>query len=721
MRVPRYDGPQVESTNLRGNFSDGNVSPEAFGAGIARGLGDLGQAAYKIGQEQQAKANDAALMAFKNDMSALESELLFNPETGAYARQGAESFNLEGEVLPVWDERQQAAINRLPPHLREKASLIGGEMRIGARQGIMRHVLQQTDAYRDQQADAMVANATNAAVLHYKDPPRLGEELANVETAIDLKLRGAAPEVVAGAKRAARSKALAGVILREVQDDPWSGDAVLQKYRDQLDAADLVGIEEELRPLKEADEVDNVAQAIVGGHPTAMVVPPQRGKPTTAVDAAIESAASKYGVPAAYLYALAEQESSFRPDAVGPVTKTGERALGVMQYLPSVAKEQGIDPLNPAQAIDAAARQFAQRMKANGPEYAIAAHFAGDGGAEAVVKRGRTAENPKTARYVTEVTGRAMRWRGDGPAAAQAAPQGAGSPGVPATLGERLAAVRADPRASDPRWRRKVEERVRSLHGIEEADRADAQRTSLERMRSVVAAADGSRTLDKLLEPADYALAQQQGWDEPLQNSLDRKRQGVLTRTDPVIYDTFTRLATRDPAQFAKPETITEIWKAEGSLATPDLARLQALWVAANTPEKAGKAHAERKVESALVRRGLMRLGDSFNGSTPQAKKNGAAFGLAIAQARDAWRASNPGREPTPDQDEAMVGAVVQQFLADPGGRAERATALSGFGLTMTAAARQQVRDTLRARGVENPSEAQITSLWAQFKAAQEQ
>jgi soluble lytic murein transglycosylase-like protein len=721
MRLPRYDGPQVESTNLRGNFSDGNISPETFGAGIGRGLADVGQVVQKIGLEQQAKANDAALMAFKNEMSSLESELLFDPENGAYARQGAESFNLEGEVLPVWDQRQQAAIERLPPHLRERASLIGGEMRIGARQGIMRHVLQQTDAYRDQQADAMVAGATNAAILNYKDPARLGEELANVETAIDMKLRGAAPEMVAGAKRAARSKALSGVILREVQDDPWSGDALLQQYREQLDAGDLVGIEAELRPLKEADEVDNVARAIVSGQPTSLVVPPQRGKPSPAIRTAIEAAAGKYGVPPEYLYALAEQESSFRPRAVGAVTSGGEQAVGVMQYLPSTAREQGIDPLNPTQAIDAAARQFAARMKANGPEYAIAAHFAGDGGAAAVVKRGRTAENPKTARYVVEVTGRAMRWRGDGPAAAQVAPQGAGSPGVPSTLGDRLAAVGADPRATDPRWRRKVEERVRSLHAIEEADRADAERTSLERMRSVVAAADGSRPLAKLLEPADYALAQQQGWDDLLQNSLDRKRLGVLTRTDPVINDAFMRLATRDPAQFAKPETITEIWKAEGSLATPDLKRLQDLWVAANTPDKAGKAQTERKVESALVRRGLMRLGDDFQGSTPQAKKRAAAFGLAIAQARDAWRASNPGREPTPDQDEAMVGAVVQQFLADPEGRAERASALSGFGLTMSPADRKRVRDTLRAKGVENPSEAQVTALWAQFKAAQEQ
>ncbi|MYE00159.1 MAG: lytic transglycosylase domain-containing protein [Alphaproteobacteria bacterium] len=51
------------------------------------------------------------------------------------------------------------------------------------------------------------------------------------------------------------------------------------------------------------------------------------------------------------VHAQAERESNQKPDARSPAG-----ALGMMQFLPATAREFGIDPLVPAEAVDGAAR-----------------------------------------------------------------------------------------------------------------------------------------------------------------------------------------------------------------------------------------------------------------------------------------------------------------------------------------------------------------------------
>ena len=51
------------------------------------------------------------------------------------------------------------------------------------------------------------------------------------------------------------------------------------------------------------------------------------------------------------VHSMAERESNQRPDAVSPVG-----ALGLLQFMPRTANELGIDPRDPAQAAEGAAR-----------------------------------------------------------------------------------------------------------------------------------------------------------------------------------------------------------------------------------------------------------------------------------------------------------------------------------------------------------------------------
>jgi peptidoglycan DL-endopeptidase CwlO len=87
------------------------------------------------------------------------------------------------------------------------------------------------------------------------------------------------------------------------------------------------------------------------------------------------SAATRYGISAKLLAAVAKVESNFNPRAV---SRAG--AEGLMQIMPATARGLGINPFDPGQAVDGAARILAGNLKEFGSlPLAIAAYNAGGG------------------------------------------------------------------------------------------------------------------------------------------------------------------------------------------------------------------------------------------------------------------------------------------------------------------------------------------------------
>ncbi len=66
----------------------------------------------------------------------------------------------------------------------------------------------------------------------------------------------------------------------------------------------------------------------------------------------IESAAKAQGLPLEFFARVIWQESRFQSDAVGPVTRSGQRAQGIAQFMPGTASERRLlDPFDPVQAL----------------------------------------------------------------------------------------------------------------------------------------------------------------------------------------------------------------------------------------------------------------------------------------------------------------------------------------------------------------------------------
>ncbi len=119
------------------------------------------------------------------------------------------------------------------------------------------------------------------------------------------------------------------------------------------------------------------------------------GTPFSGLFAAAES---KYGVPATLLAAVAKQESGYNPAAVSPAG-----ARGLMQIMPATAQGLGVDPMQPTQAVDGAARLLKDLIDRFGRvDHALAAYNAGPG---AVIRYGGIPPYPETKAYVPAVLG----------------------------------------------------------------------------------------------------------------------------------------------------------------------------------------------------------------------------------------------------------------------------------------------------------------------------
>jgi hypothetical protein len=110
------------------------------------------------------------------------------------------------------------------------------------------------------------------------------------------------------------------------------------------------------------------------------------------------SATAKYGLPQGLLSAVAKAESNYNPTAV-----SGAGARGLMQLMPATAAGLGVDPLNPAQAVDGAARLLKNNLSTfDSVPLALAAYNAGPG---AVRRYGGVPPYAETQNYVRKIMG----------------------------------------------------------------------------------------------------------------------------------------------------------------------------------------------------------------------------------------------------------------------------------------------------------------------------
>jgi hypothetical protein len=120
----------------------------------------------------------------------------------------------------------------------------------------------------------------------------------------------------------------------------------------------------------------------------------------------IESAARANDLPLEFFARVIWQESRFQPDAIGPVTRSGQRAQGIAQFMPGTANERGLlDPFNPVQALPKSA-EFLSELRSQFGNLGLAAAAYNAGPKRVQDWLAGTGPMPQETRnYVSAITG----------------------------------------------------------------------------------------------------------------------------------------------------------------------------------------------------------------------------------------------------------------------------------------------------------------------------
>lgn len=667
--IPRTSGPQVQAElgpQVR-NTAQVDLSP------LSRTAGAVGQAAVDLFQQQKQRADLTAVMEARRELSDWEGAT-FNPANadGIAKYQGKNALQAHDALLGDLDQRVSSIRSRLSPEQQQRFDQVSFSFRDSVQGRLNSYADREYSAYEATERKATIDNIGQDAVSAGMSGDfgladvRL-QEAVGIATAA-YQTQGLGAEAIKASERGIVSSVRKQTAAAMATRDPFAAEDYYHRYADQMTPEDRAQVERTLYPVVKDRAAYELAQSLADGRGAIepLPAPKARGVPSASVAKAIDDAAKAEGLDAAGradLYALAEQESGFRADAVNrEVLDDGDQATGLFQYRSTSAG--GIDRKDAAASARRAAREYKERLAKGGRAFAIAAHFAGEGGADAVVNRGRSAQNPKTALYVRQVMGRSARWAsaaGDG--SATGAPVAAAATAAPSTLADAIAAI---PRTMPPDQRAAAEGYLRDIYAQRKDRLEQAKKAAAMSIYDKVAAAGASVPLSQVLAPAELALV---GQDSSLAESINRYRkltaEGAVIQDDPATVDELQRMQALRPTEFAK----LPLGQYADKLSGKTLKSFAEDQTKANDPEK----RADYMSYDDRVQRGFQMLGigtetdirgvGSSIRNSPRAALRGE-FRIALQNAQNAF-VKTTGKKPTPEQADILLSATAKQFAAN--------------------------------------------------------
>ncbi|HHA2689952.1 TPA: hypothetical protein ACOEPG_001918 [Stenotrophomonas maltophilia] len=701
--------------------------------------GQVGQAAAQIFQQQKDRSDLTAVMQARRELSEWEGSA-FNPANpdGVAKFRGKDSLLAPDALLGDLDKRSGEIRSRLTADQQARFDQVAFSFRDTVQTRLNGYADREYSVYEREEQKAALDNIGQDAVSAGMSGDfglsntRL-QEAIGIAAAADAA-NGLGPEAMKASERgvvsSVRKQIAAGLATR----DPFAAEDYYHRYADQMTPEDRAQVERTLYPVVKDRAAYELAQSLADGRGAIepLPAPTARGKPSPAIAKAIDEAAAAEGLDAAGradLYALAEQESGFRADAVNPeVLDDGDQATGLFQYRSTSAG--GIDRKDAAASARRAAREYKERLAKGGRAFAIAAHFAGEGGADAVVNRGRSAQNPKTALYVRQVMGRSARWAsaaGEGAApGTPGAPVAAAATAAPSTLADAIAAI---PRTMPPDQRAAAEGYLRDIFAQRKDRLEQAKKAAAMSIYDKVAAAGASVPLSQVLAPAELALM---GQDPALYESVNRYRkivsEGATVQDDPATLESIQRMQALRPNEFAK----LPLGQYADKLSGKTLKSLADDQTKVNDPAK----RADYMTADDRLKRGFQMLGIAVEGDAggKGAEKDNqprdalrGEFRIAYQNAQTEFVQST-GKKPTPEQADVLLQTVARQFAVAmdkgrlPGKRDENGKIVGNptvkggiysrgveFDLKVTQEERDEARQSYIAKYGRNPTDADIT------------
>lgn len=681
--VPRANPADITRVDSLPNAR--NTAKAAGSVGMGDAVAGLAQATTQAFQAHADKVDTAAYLEAQTKLSEWENGWKDpNNAKGVVAYRGENGLKLRDAMVPDHERVAGEIAQSLPSErARQKFMEFAAKDRARVHEFTNSYGLQESEkalGAKQEAFEATMSNSLTAAALAGDDKAFDEKRAQYVQGLTDYAAaRGIPAEVVAQQAAVTISNARAKAVATKMGENPNVAAELLNRYGEEIEPGTRAELEARIRPVLLDTQHDDDGRSILEG--VVATTTHEDGTPTVV---------------------------------------TEPRAVRATYQQVAAANGFDISSMIRTRALSVGAGARSQHLKGTAADFSVKGKTKEQGDALIADLRSRGFE------VIDErdgKTGTGPHIHAELPPSGRAAGRSVARRAPPASRGEALAAVREDPRAANPIWRKGVEQSVAKWWSIKERDEADRDSKMLESMRARVDAAPPGTPIAKVLG-GDYAYATRKGWTGTLETIGNAKVTGVLVETNPVTFDRFARMAATNPGAFATPQTRKAILEASGELDTADLSRLLKSHEDMTDPAKRAKQQADWANESTRINSGLRTLGyDKLKGDV--GKQRSAEFGAAYRQARRSLLETlGPGAKPTPQQEDALLSSVVKDFVVTreaPGEQSaagRQALALESFATKLPPQTVAAARARLRAQLKREPTSNEVLQYAANAFAA---
>ena len=215
--APRYGETRVATAPIAGVRRTVDAPAEAFGGTPLPDLSEATALAVRLYQREREKGDQLAILDADRQLSEMENDLLYNPETGLLQRRGQQAFGTPEELEEAWLKRSSEIGSRLSGgEQKRRFAIMAQQRRVDAERTLQRHVAGEMKAFDDSTTESYVANERDAAIANFNDPERVAIALSRQKWAISkyAERNGMSPEQRDRRLADAISKTHDGVINR---------------------------------------------------------------------------------------------------------------------------------------------------------------------------------------------------------------------------------------------------------------------------------------------------------------------------------------------------------------------------------------------------------------------------------------------------------------------------------------------------------------------------
>lgn len=238
-RIPQYERRVAPEVSQAPRVQAASVDA----SGLAQGLDQAANAVYQVHQKEVQEANRTALLDADNSLGSWQNKSLYDPESGAFTKQGKAALGISQNVLSQFDQQQQAIHDSLGNDQQKLMfKQAAAQRRASLEQQLSGFEFKQQQAYKDDVDKSSIQLSLDSAALSYNDPQGIAQNRLKGAAVIETRAErlGWSPEEKEAQLQQYNSSLSHSVIQRMVIDSPQKAKGLYDEFKGSMTADDQI-------------------------------------------------------------------------------------------------------------------------------------------------------------------------------------------------------------------------------------------------------------------------------------------------------------------------------------------------------------------------------------------------------------------------------------------------------------------------------------------------